>query len=341
MNIIAKTQSLLKKENEFLELFLKNKGFISKDIILKKTKEKGYFFLSKKKIIKDSILITVPKNLLIPEKEIKNLKQFKNKFQDMYFNIIMENKKYLLNHPLKANFEEFSIIIKIIEKNENLKKTFENKYHKFKNLSEEKQLIHLLLKTRSINLNNPEGKFFMPVLDFVNHGENGTNYIKDKNSNVLIKANKNISPNEEILINYAYTDAITFYLNHGFIHDDFNTFKIKKNELNLNFDKDIEFNSNLFNKVGKTLKFNKDIIFTQNQIPNNFFSLLEIFPKKLRFKQGKNILNYYKNSIKIYEINKNIIKNSIKMKYFFKSANLYIKIIDNYLEILEKIYLKR
>ena len=335
-----KNKSLLKKANEFLELFIKNKGFISKDIILKKTDEKGYFFLSKRKITKDSILILVPKNLLIPEKEIKNLKKFKNQFQKMYFNILMENKKYLSNHPLKSNIDEFKIILETIEKNENLKRTFESKYNKFNELTEEKKLIHLLSQTRSINLNNIEGKFFMPVLDFVNHGEDGTNYMLDKNLNVLIKANKDILPNEEILINYAYTDAITFYLNHGFIRDDFNTFKIKKNELNLNFEKDIKFNKNLFNKVGKTLKFSKNIIFTKNQIPKNFFSLIEIFPVKLRFKQGINILNYYKNAIKINKKNQNIIKNSIKMKYFFKSVNLYIKIINNYSEILNNIYIE-
>ena len=336
----SKTKSLLKKANEFLELFIKNKGFISKDIILKKTDEKGYFFLSKRKITKDSILILVPKNLLIPEKEIKNLKKFKNQFQKMYFNILMENKKNLSNHPLKTNFKEFKKILKTIQKNENLKRTFETKYNKFNKLSEEKQLIHLLSQTRSINLNNIDGKFFMPVLDFVNHGEFGTNYIQDKNLNVLIKANKDILPNEEILINYAYTDAITFYLNHGFIYDDFNTFKIKKNELNLNFEKDIKFNKNLFNKVGKTLKFNKNIIFTKNQIPNDFFSLLEIFPLELRFKRGNEILNYYKNAIEINEENKDVIKNSIKMKNFFKSANLYIKIINNYSKILNNNFIE-
>ena len=50
----------------------------------------------------------------------------------------------------------------------------------------------------------------------------------------------------------------------------------------------------------------------------------------------KKILKIYKNSISIDVEDYNLIKDSIILKNFFKSVELYTKIIDNYLELIER-----
>jgi hypothetical protein len=50
----------------------------------------------------------------------------------------------------------------------------------------------------------------------------------------------------------------------------------------------------------------------------------------------KKILKTYKNLISIDVEDYNLTKDSIILKNFFKSVELYTKIIDNYLELIER-----
>ena len=54
---------------------------------------------------------------------------------------------------------------------------------------------------------------------------------------------------------------------------------------------------------------------------------------------AQKILNIYKNSISL-NTNDNYLKNSVILKNFYKSVELYINIIDNYLELITKSYEK-
>ncbi len=324
------------KEEKFLELFKSQKGFINKNIKLKKNKEKGFHFIAKKNILKDTLLIKVPKKLLIPVEELNKKNKLNNEFNKIYYEILLDNSNYLNFHPLNSNEIEFNQIKSTIKSNKNLFKNFENKYYALKLLEPDKKNIELLSLTRAIFLKNYNKKFFMPLMDFVNYDENGTNYIQNKDSDVLINSNKNIKKDDEIYINYAHTDPITFYLKHGFITKNFNSFKIKKNELNLNFNSDLKLNSNYFDTIGNVIKFKEDIYFMKNKISKNIEKFMEIFPSSQKIKNMEKILNYYKGLIIINNEKVKELENSIILREFYKSAIIYKKVIDNYLKILQK-----
>ena len=79
----------------------------------------------------------------------------------------------------------------------------------------------------------------------------------------------------------------------------------------------------------------EDIYFYGNDFSKNIYKFLEIFPQSQRIEMLKKILNMYKNSINI-EKKKNIEDNSIILKNFYKSIDLYKNIIDGCLRVLEK-----
>lgn len=327
-------------KEQFVDLFLEKKGFIHKNLELKKNNQKGYFFISNDEIKKNTILINVPKKLLIPVDRIKNLKNFDNEFEKIYFDTLLKNSQYLETHPLNCKINEFNEIIEALKNNENLKKNFTVLYEKFSLLNNEKKLIKLFELTRSIFLERFQKSFFMPIMDFVNHDEFGTNYIVSNNSDVYIKSNKVLHKNDEVLVNYTHSDPITFYLKQGFINDDFNSFIIKKNELTFTMDKEIKIDEKYFLKIGNKIKFKEHIDFKKNKISKNIFNLMKVFPHDNRLINMIKVLNYFKSTVKYDEqmLKKN--KDSIIIKNFCKSIKLYFTIIDNYSKILRNEYEK-
>ena len=326
--------------DKIIDLFLEKEGFIHKNLELKKNDKKGYFFISNSKIKKNSLLINVPKKLLIQVDKIKNFKDFDNEFEKEYFNLLLNNSEYLKFHPLNSKLSEFNEIIDILKKNENLVGNFKKLYQNFNLLNKEEKLIKLFTLTRSIFLKKYKKNFFMPIMDFVNHDENGTNYMVSDNSSVYILSNKVLKKNDEVLVNYTHTDSISFYLKQGFINDDFNSFQIKKNELNFKINKDMKVNERFFLKVNDMIKFKENIDFKKNQFSKNVIDFMKIFPADKRLINMLKILNYYKNTVKYDEKMLYNNKNSIIIKNFRKSVELYSKIIDNYSKIISNQYEK-
>ena len=174
----------------------------------------------------------------------------------------------------------------------------------------------------------------MPIMDFVNHDENGTDYIIGDDSGIYIKTNKDLDNDEEILVNYNNTEPISFFLKHGFIDENSNSFQIKKNELNFKLDKNIKIDENFFSIFEDNVKFKENIDFKKNGVSKNIVNFMSIFPTNGKVDNVIKILNYYTQLIS--NDNKMIFenKNSIILKNFYKSVELYIKIIDNYSKIL-------
>tara|TARA_B100000035_G_C20758706_1_gene447317 strand:- start:405 stop:656 length:252 start_codon:yes stop_codon:yes gene_type:complete len=79
----------------------------------------------------------------------------------------------------------------------------------------------------------------------------------------------------------------------------------------------------------------EDIYFYGNDFSKNIYKFLEIFPRSQRIEMLKKILSMYKNSINM-DKKKNIEDNSIILKNFYKSIDLYKRIIDGCLQVLEK-----
>ena len=127
-----------------------------------------------------------------------------------------------------------------------------------------------------------------------------------------------------------------FFLGHGFVDNSYNAFKIKKNELNLKLNTISTFNEKYFSKENDIYTFKEDIIFNKNRFSLNIQQFLEIFPLNQRKEMLKKILKTYKNSISIDVEDYNLTKDSIILKNFFKSVELYTKIIDSYLELIER-----
>ena len=130
---------LNEKEEKFVKLFKSQEGFINKNIKLKRNKEKGFHFIVKKDILKDTLLIKVPRNLLIPADELINTNKLNNEFIKIYYEILLDNSNYLDFHPLNSNTIEFNEIKNTIKSNKNLFKNFENKYITFRSLESKKK----------------------------------------------------------------------------------------------------------------------------------------------------------------------------------------------------------
>ena len=77
-------------------------------------------------------------------------------------------------------------------------------------------------------------------------------------------------------------------------------------------------------------------MFNKNRFSLNIQQFLEIFPPNQRKEMLKKILKTYKNLISIDVEDYNLTKDSIILKNFFKSVELYTKIIDNYLKFIER-----
>ena len=321
----------------FLDLFVDQGGFINKNLIIKYDDKKGFGVFSKDNIPPDNILIDVPHNLLIPVNKVDDITKFSNTFKQKYFETITDNNEHLRCHPLMSNNFELKIINKVLRNNENLNKDFSKKHREFSHLTIERKKIKLLSLTRAISIGGYDTKFFMPMMDFVNYHNGGLNYSTSKNGNIYLKSTKHIKKNQEILINYAdATDAISFFLGHGFVDNSYNSFKIKKNELNLKLNTISTFNKKYFSKENNIYTFKEDIVFNKNRFSLNVQQFLEIFPLNQRKEMLKKILNTYKNLISIDVEDYNLAKDSIILKNFFKSVELYTKIIDNYLELIAK-----
>ena len=91
---------------ELLEIFADEGGYFNEKLTIKKDLEKGYSVIAKENIEEGTLLIDVPKNLLIPLEKVKNLNNFNNKFEEIYFKTINSNFEYLNHHPLKSNNQE-------------------------------------------------------------------------------------------------------------------------------------------------------------------------------------------------------------------------------------------
>ena len=326
---------------KLLDLFEKKGGFFNNKLFIKKETDKGFCIIAKNEIDSEEILINVPKNLLIPLEYINNLENFKNEFEKTYFETINKNNNYLKNHPLECNEKEFNCISNVIKNNENLYKNFLIKYKKFNLLSNEKKKIELLSLTRAITLKKYKKRFFMPIMDLVNYNYAGLTYKMGENENIYIKSKNIIRKNEEIFVNYTSSSihAITFFFEHGFIDNSFNSFEIKSGELKFTLKNVLQYDKNYFSKKNSTFTFKEDINFTNNNISNNFIKLLEIFPSNQRYTAAIKILNTYKNLISPMKDDK-FNENSLILKNFNKSVELYLNIIDNYLRLIMKNYEK-
>ena len=105
-------------------LFIEQGGFLNKNLIIKYDNEKGFGVFCVDDIPPNSLLIDVPHNLLIPVNKVDDIKMFKNKFKQKYFETIADNNKHLGYHPLLSNNFELKIINKVLKNNENLNKNF-------------------------------------------------------------------------------------------------------------------------------------------------------------------------------------------------------------------------
>jgi len=324
-------------KEKLIDLFLENKGFIHQNLELKKNNLKGFYFVTNEEIKKDTILINVPKELLIPVDKIKSLKKFNNNFEEVYFDLILKNSQYLDGHPLNCKITEYNEIKNALKNNENLSRHFKMLYEEFNLLNNEEKIIKLFELTRSSFSDKFQKKFFMPVMDFVNHDEHGTNFMTGDNSNIYIKSNKVLKKNDEILVNYTHTDPITFYLKQGFINDDFNSFIIKKNELTFSTNKDMKVDERYFLKIGDKIKFKEHIDFKKNRISKNITNLMKIFPSDRKLINMINVLNYYKSTVKYDEKMLHRNKDSIIIKNFCKSVKLYHTVIDHYSKIISNL----
>lgn len=324
-------------KEKLIDLFLENKGFIHQNLELKKNNLKGFYFVTNEEIKKDTILINVPKELLIPVDKIKGLKKFNNSFEEVYFDLILKNSQYLDGHPLNCKITEYNEIKNALKNNENFSRHFKMLYEEFNLLNNEEKIIKLFELTRSSFSDKFQKKFFMPVIDFVNHDEQGTNYMTGDNSNIYIKSNKVLKKNDEILVNYTHTDPITFYLKQGFINDDFNSFIIKKNELTFSTNKDMKVDERYFLKIGDKIKFKEHIDFKKNRISKNITNLMKIFPSDRKLINMINVLNYYKSTVKYDEKMLHRNKDSIIIKNFCKSVKLYHTVIDHYSKIISNL----
>ena len=326
---------------ELLNLFKKRGGILNKNLIIKKDKTSGFSIVANYVIEPNEILINVPLNLLIPVENVTNLITYRDEFEEVFFKTLNSNSKYLNYHPLNSNEFEFKQIANVIKNNQNLYKNFLIKYEKFNSLDKEKKKIKLLAATRAISLKEYNKKFFMPIMDFVNYNYNGLKYMLGENGNVYIQSKKIIKKNEEIFVNYtpSIQEAISFYFEHGFIDNSFNSFKIKKNELKLKLNNISTFNKKFFSKDNDVYTFTENINFDNNNFSKNFVKFLEIFPKNQRFEMARKILILYKNSISL-DTSNDYMKNSIILKNFYISVKLYVNIIDNYLQLITKSYEK-
>ena len=326
---------------ELLAIFADKGGYFNEKLVIKKDLEKSLGVIAKGNIDKETILIDIPKNLLIPLEKIKKINNFNDKFEEIYFKTINNNIEYLNHHPLKSNSEELDHIYNVIGKNENLYKNFLIKYKNFNLFSGEDKKIDLLSKTRAIKLNKLKKRFFMPVMDLVNYNYAGLNYQMGEKGNIYIKSKSTIKKGQEIYVNYTSSsiNAITFFFEHGFIDNSFNSFEIKGGELKFNLNNISKYNKKYFSNNDKTYTFKENVNFSNDNFSNNFIKLLEIFPSTQRYAVAIKILSMYKNLISPIK-NLNYNKNSIIIKNFNKSVELYINIIDNYLRLIKKNYEK-
>ena len=198
---------------ELLEIFADEGGYFNEKLTIEKNLEKGYSVIAKENIDEETLLIDVPANLLIPLEKVKNLDNFNNKFEEIYFKTINSNFEYLNHHPLKSNNQELDRIYNTIGNNKNLYKNFLIKYKNFNLLSEQDKKINLLSKTRAINLNKFKKKFFMPVMDLVNYNYAGLTYKMGEKGNIYIKSKNIIKKSEEIYVNYTSSSINAFSLN--------------------------------------------------------------------------------------------------------------------------------
>lgn len=321
---------------KLLILFKENGGFFHENLKIIKDSRKGFSIISTDEIKTNEILIDVPHNLLISVDEIKNLRNFKNTFDEIFFQNLLENDDYLSTHPLNSNDFELEKINSTIKNNENLTKNFSIRFKNFNSLNSEQKKIELLSSTRAIYMKKYEKKFFMPIMDFVNYHYSGLKYLTGDSGNIYIKSKEKIKKDQEILISYTHSsDAISFFFKHGFVDESFNSFRIKKNELKLKLNSISTLNKNYFSKENNIYTFMEDIYFYGNDFSKNIYKFLEIFPRSQRIEMLKKILSMYKNSINM-DKKKNIEDNSIILKNFYKSIDLYKRIIDGCLQVLEK-----
>ena len=321
---------------KLLILFRENGGFFHKNLKIEKDIKKGFCVIATDEIKTNEILIDVPHNLLISVEKTKNLRKFKNKFDEVFFQNLLEHDDYLNTHPLNSNNFELERINNTIKNNENLAQNFSIRFNNFNSLSSQQKKIELLSSTRAIFIKKYEKKFFMPIMDFVNYHYSGLKYMTGDSGNIYVKSKEKIKKNQEILISYTHSsDAISFFLKHGFIDESFSSFRIKKNELKLNLNSISTFNKNYFSKENDTYTFKENIYFYGNDFSKNIFKFLEIFPQIHRAEMLKKILNMYKNSIYM-DKREDIENNSIILKNFYKSVRLYKKIIDDCLNVFEK-----
>ena len=102
----------------------------------------------------------------------------------------------------------------------------------------------------------------------------------------------------------------------------------------------MKVDENFFLKVNDMIKFKENIDFKKNEFSKNVIDFMKIFPADKRLINMIKVLNYYKNTIKYDEKMLYNNKNSIIIKNFRKSVELYSKIIDNYSEIISNQYEK-
>ena len=319
--------------DQLLDIFTKEGGYFNKKLAIKKNDAKGFYIEAQSKIIPGELLIEVPNNLLINIKNIQNLKKFSNKYEEVYFKTLIHNNYNFKFHPYNSNEIEQKIILETISRNKRIYSNFCNKINNFRILNLDEKLIELFNVTRAISFNKET--YFMPILDFVNYDYRGEKFQISAKGNVYIQSQKDIWEGEEISINYGYNNAILFYLNQGFVPNNFNSFKIGS-EFKIKKNSNLIYKKKFFYEKNNMFYFKENIYFEDNHISKNLKNFLSIFPEKQKSSILNEILIFYKRSIILDLINDNELMNSVIIKNFKKSVELYLNIINNYINLINK-----
>lgn len=315
--------------DHLIELFKKYEGYIHNDLYIKSSQEKGVGVFCKKKINKKQILIKVPINLTINQKDFYSFIKSKKvnyphiDFLKIYLNTIPNNNFYLENHPCYMDNIEKKLIFQVVEKNQFLKSILIYFFKNSETLDTDEKFTFVTFLTRSIK-NKKDENVLMPILDLVNYDYYGLKY--EVNDHFLsIKNNKNTKNDNEICCRYtADICPLEFFMTYGFIPRDYISFKIPKNFIFIK----TQIKNDQYLKITDRQYFNEDLIFKENKKPININRLFKILSKE----NFQRLLNLYEKSI-----DENLINRILEEKKYSKilynlcyTMKLYIENIKSY-----------
>lgn len=327
------------KAIELINQFKSKKGYLHPSLVLSQTKDKGLGFFSQNFINKDTLLIHIPKKLIIQDVEKFFYDEINNKFFNDYKKIILTQS--FTDHPLLFDDYEFKVFLDLFKENNLIIKNFYQNKILFNKLSLYEKKIKLITKTRGIFPSSHSKPLFVPVFDFFNHNNFGSDLLLDKDGNLNMYAKNDILINQQIFYNYKLGDSIRFYLTHGFIDTNNDFFSIYPNELS--FNSKINIKNPYYISKGDKLIFVGKVNFFKNKISQDVQFLLSIFKKSDQKKVLIEILQFYLNAIdedkllKLNTISVKLQKINFVINSFKKNIKNYIYLIDRSQTIYEMI----